>query len=81
MSKDEMAEIFRNILEEEREKHWVDLQTHYEHHRFIKGWVWALGVMKKGALLSFIGGLITGVGMLVWLGLQAAIKLKGVVGG
>ncbi len=80
MNPKEMETAFRKILKEEREKHWVDPQTHYEHHRFIKGWVWAFNLMKKSAIISFIGGFIVGLGTLVWAGIKALIAIKGVAG-
>ena len=76
-----MKEAFLEVLEEEREKHWVDPQTHYEHHRFLKGWVWVFNVMKKSAIVAFATGIVAGILAVVWAGVKALIAVKGAIGG
>ena len=77
MSKQEMKEAFKEVLAEDRQQHWVDPQTHYEHHRFVKGWVWTFNLMKKSAIVAFIGGFVAGLGTLLWAGIKALAAIKG----
>lgn len=72
-----IKKVFKEALAEERQEHWVDPQTHYEHHRFIKGWVWTFNLMKKSAIVAFIGGFVAGLGTLIWAGVKALIAIKG----
>lgn len=72
-----IKEAFKEALAEERQQHWVDPQTHYEHHRFVKGWVWTFNLMKKSAIVAFIGGFVACLGTLIWAGVKALIAIKG----
>lgn len=81
MNREEMKAVFLEVMEEEREKHWIDPKTHHEHHHFLKGWVWAVCIMKKSAIIAFVGGVITGLLVVAWTGIKALIAIKGVVVG
>ena len=76
-----IKKVFRDVMEEEREKHWVDSQTHYEHHRFLKGWVWVFNIMKKSAIVAFAAGLVAGLLTVIWAGFKALVAVKGAMGG
>ena len=81
MSKEDMKIAFREVMEEERKKHWVDSQTHYEHHRFIKGYIWFFNIMKKSAIVAFVGGIIAGILAVGWAGIKALVVMKEAIGG
>ena len=81
VDKKAIKEAFKEAFAEERQEHWVDPQTHYEHHRIFNGWVWTFKLMKKSAIIAFIGGFVVGLGTLLWAGVKALIAIKGVAGG
>lgn len=81
VDKKAIKEACKEAFAEERQEHWVDPQTHYEHHRIFNGWVWTFNLMKKSAIIAFIGGFVVGLGTLLWAGVKALIAIKGVAGG
>ena len=81
MENEAIKEVFREVLEEERNKHWVDSQTHYEHHRFLKGWVWVFNIMKKSAIVAFATGIVAGIITVFWAGFKALVAIKGTMVG
>ena len=68
-------------MEEERQRFWVNAETHYKHHEYVEGWIWVMGVAKKSIVVAFATGFISGLFGLLWLGFQAAMKVKGVMTG
>lgn len=72
-----MKEALQEIFNEEKELYWIPPKDHHEHHRVLGNWLWAVNLMKRSALIAFVGGLVTGFGFIVWLGIKAVLKAKG----
>lgn len=81
MTPEDIKNAIREALEEERKSFWVDSETHYQHHEWIGGWIWGIGIAKKSVITAFVAGLATGLIGIVWLGIQAAMKVKGIMAG
>lgn len=81
MTAEEIKAAVREVLEEERKQFWVSPETHYQHHEYLEGWIWMMGIAKKSIVIAFATGVVSGLLGLVWLGFQAVVKVKGVVAG
>lgn len=81
MTKEELKAAITEAFDEERKSFWVDSETHYQHHKWVGGWIWGIGIAKKSVITAFVAGLLSGLGVIIWLGIQAAIRVKGIVAG
>lgn len=77
MNHAEIKKAVNEALEEERKKFWVDSKTHYQHHEFIGGWIWGMGIAKKSIIIAFVAGLAAGLLSIIWIGFQVVMKVKG----
>jgi len=83
MNNDEMRIAVEKAVEQAFEshmkRHWVEPQLHYDDHRFIESIRWSINIMGKSALIAFSVGALSVIGTVVWLGVQAYLKVKGTI--
>lgn len=77
MTKNDIEEAIRAVLEEERKLFWVSPETHYRQHEWVAGWMKTLALAKKSIIVAFAAGMISALLGIIWMGIQVGLKIKG----